>query len=76
MEQDKKSTGSSPEEFPENFPTSAKPIFRSLSLLAAIVALLCYVAYACSDQPEDQGTQVAKPTPHAEDFGDNDADSE
>ena len=57
MDEEKKTPEVSENAFPENFPTSARPIFRALILLAMTVALLCYVAYQCSEHPQDAANQ-------------------
>lgn len=37
------------------FPTSAKPVFRSMALLALIIVILCVMVYYLSeDRPEEQ----------------------
>ncbi|HQH25991.1 MAG TPA: hypothetical protein PLP17_01230 [Oligoflexia bacterium] len=58
---EKKTVQLSDQDFPENFPTSAKPVFRAVALLGVIVAFLCFIAYQCSEHPPENADEVVQP---------------
>jgi len=57
MDEQNKAPDLSEDAFPENFPTSAKPIFRAIVILAATIALLCFIVYRCSEHPQEAAEQ-------------------
>jgi hypothetical protein len=60
MEEKKEPVQLSEEAFPENFPTSAKPVFRAVGLLVLIIALLCTAVYNCSEHQQNDGKDTKK----------------
>ncbi len=58
MEEEKKTSEVSEAEFPENFPTSAKPVFQGVVVLLLSVVVLCFFAYRCSEDTEGGKRQI------------------